>query len=111
MKVYVIAYLRLAFGGGFGVVVFVWGELQFTAFHLHVTTLYTILHLTLFDTAKQICLLDQVIEQTLPLHKFGGAIELGHCAPVQHDNSIAVEDGVDAVRNCDDGLVLEHARP
>lgn len=69
------------------------------------------IRLALFNAVEEVGFLDQLVEEALLLHQFGGCIELSHCAPVQHNDAVAVKNCVDAVRNGDDGLVLEHVGP
>ena len=64
-----------------------------------------------FESVQQARLLDELVEQAFLLHQRGGAVEFGHGAVIQHHDAVRVQDGVDAVRDRDDGAILEHATP
>lgn len=60
------------------------------------------------DGAKQICFLYKLVEQTFPLNQLEWAIEFGNFSVVEYHDTVRIENGVDAMRNRDDGSVLEH---
>ena len=53
-------------------------------------------------------LLGECIELALPLNQLRGRVELDDLSLVQHHDPITVHDGVDAMRDGDDGAVLEN---
>lgn len=56
-------------------------------------------------------LLHEVVEQTMLLEESSWAVKLDNLTLVQHDNTVAVEDGVETVGDRDDGAVGEEGRP
>ena len=66
---------------------------------------------SLFKGIQQPRFPHQLVEQTALLHQLGGCVEFGNSPGAQHDDAVRVEDGVDAVRDRDDGAVLEDVAP
>lgn len=56
---------------------------------------------------NQPSLLGKLVEPTTSLDQLRRRVEFRHPALVQHDDPIRVDDRVDAVRNRDDGAILE----
>jgi hypothetical protein len=58
---------------------------------------------------EQAGLLGELVEFAATLDQLCGRVELRHTPLVQNDDTIGVDDRVDAVRDRDDGSVLEDA--
>lgn len=57
---------------------------------------------------KQTSLLGQLVEAATLLDQVGWCVEFRHSALVKDDDTIRVDDSVDAMRDCDDRAVLEN---
>lgn len=60
------------------------------------------------ERGQEIGLLDEVVEQSFPFDQLGRRVKFGHSALVQYDDLVRVQNGIDAMRYGNDGLVLEH---
>ena len=60
---------------------------------------------------EQTGLPDELIEQSFPSDQFGRRVKLGDTATIEDHDSVGIENGVDSMRNRDDGPVMEHVTP
>lgn len=68
------------------------------------TICYTVLQKSarvIYNRIDQTRLSDKLIEQSLALDQVGWGIKFLHGAMIQHNNTIAVQNGIDAMRNCE----------
>lgn len=54
------------------------------------------------------CLVDKIIEDSLPLNQSSGRVKLDNLTLIKHDNAVRVHDCADTMRNCDDGPIMEN---
>ena len=54
---------------------------------------------------------NQLVEQPFPFHERRRRIELCDRTVIENDDAVGVEDGVDAMRDGDDGAILEGLAP